>query len=405
MAESRVRRSVWTAKRECDICGAGRFEALGRRRKPMPSRAGTFEFDLSDALCKSCGFVFAARTPKPEFLNAYYGGGFTRDSAFGVIDPAFDSRKRLRLIRKHVPAGASIVEIGANTGEFCKFLGQNGYRAQGVDPILDRSSAGLRRGFISGGDGASRGKKFDAAVSYYVLEHVTDARAWLTRIASGLNERAWMVIEVPNFLTHPAESLNLEHLSHFSPEHLSRLLGSIGFETVQIDRKDASRYFGFAIVARRSAWAVQKSASPKLALAMRRAYARALAAETARKQRIGSLAGKVLHKLRKEKRAELFVWAANDIASEFGRALASRGFRSAQPVDGARQKIGRAHEGFSRRVEPPVFAPGAESKRFFVLCSPSWNAQIRGRLVEMKLKNIAVADAAAVWQKGMREAR
>jgi hypothetical protein len=208
-----IEKSRWRPK-PCDICGAKTgLKTLGRRKYLCASNGADYEIKLRDTLCERCGFVFAGETPDPHFLKRFYEDSLAPRSDRAIAPPAFDHENRLRALRKHLPRGASVLEIEANSEK-------------------------------------SKGAAFDAVASYYVLGRALDARAWIRQAASRLKDGGFLFIEVADFEKFPAESLNKENLLHFTPYHLSRLLESCGFRVLKTDRQNASRYFGFLTVAR-----------------------------------------------------------------------------------------------------------------------------------------------------------
>lgn len=390
-----VRRTRWDPK-ACDICGAANgARTLGRRTYLCPARRSRYEMAHTDKLCGRCGFVFSGRVPQDAFLNKYYADSFTLTSKHATIAPAFDSDGRIRQLKKYLSSGASVLEIGANTGEFCRSLKKSGFRAEGVDPVAGASAErGVRRGFVRG-KGRARGA-FDAVVSYYVLEHVTDARGWLRSALAKLKKGGYLFIEVPDFENHPAESLDKEHLLHFTPHHLKRLLVSAGFRMVKVDRGQASQFFGFLAVAK---WEGRPSARPaeraegKRIKAGAATYYRGLKELEAKERRCRKKAEKIHAQVRKAgKKAEVIFWAANEYATGIGREFRQLSRLDPVIVDSSEKKIGCYHEGFQRPIAAPAFRKTG-AHRFFVLCSPAWNGAIREQIRGMDLGRFTLIDA------------
>ena len=143
-----IEKSDWHDK-ACDICGGRKFSELGKRVYEVPGRSKTFEMRFHDAVCEQCGFVLETLVPDVAFLDAYYQDAHIRLSEYAAIAPDYDIDARLELIRRHIPAGSSVLEVGASDGRFIERLRESGYPATGIDPvnteIMERNILRLRR--------------------------------------------------------------------------------------------------------------------------------------------------------------------------------------------------------------------------------------------------------------------
>jgi SAM-dependent methyltransferase len=393
-----IRTSTWSPK-NCDVCGGSKLELLGVRNFSQRNRSAVYKFELKDTLCLSCGFVFAGEVPDAEFLNEYYADAFTPDSLAEMpIKPDYNSLTRIQAIQQFLPLGSKILEIGSNTGEFCGDLIRAGYEALGVDPVAPGAHSGNQVGFLDGtglkiGAGIAN-SGFDAVVSYYVLEHVQDARKWISSWDSLLREGGKVFIEVPNFYSYPRESLVHEHLLHFSPVHLAALLQSLDFEVLSADLGVASRPFGFCLVAAKTksklnldsfigAGLVEKGRSAYVAAS--RLQQREDAAYKAMVANLGeSLSGEPI---------QFICWGANRFAARaFNELTSALQANDVVVVDNSLQKIGLRVEELPIEVAKPDFARRAPKKRVFLLCSPSHNPAIRAQILGMQLENVEIFD-------------
>ena len=358
--------------------------------------------EFEDSLCRKCGFVFQHDVPDDEFISAYYSEGFTTETAQARSLGGYDTEARLEVIRRHIPQGAKIIEIGASDGAFCRSLRAIGYDASGVDPLaFENASTGndLVRGQLIGrqDDRDQISERFDAAVSYYVLEHVLDTKKWLGDIAASLKEGGHLIIEIPDFESFPTESLIHEHMSHFSPAHLAALVESLGFRTLSINERP-SRFFGMVIV-------TQLTGAPKPApdfdfakqvASARASYAAGIAENERRQAKLDGVAQSV--KTIFDARggaAEIYLWGVNDYASALSEKIQAITGVVSTPVDNALSKIGSVQKGFQRPVIGPEFPTKWGNYRIFVLCSPHWNTAIRAQVEAMELENISIVDGVA----------
>jgi SAM-dependent methyltransferase len=379
----------WTAK-PCDVCGTAAHELLGERAYIWPTRNNRFKMHFRDVRCTNCGFVYAGNVPPTAFLTKYYGDAFSFAIAGeqAEVKPNYDAAKRLKTIEQFVPKGSKILEIGANKGEFCQLLCEHGYDAVGIDPIDKRDDAVVQGGFVT--DGKLAEEPVDAIVSYYVLEHIADARTWVRSAFDALRDGGVIIIEVPNFETHPLEALNHEHLLDFTPYHLCRLLSEANFAVRNVDTKNASRYFGFAVVATKDAAAK----APELAIPdTRQIYARAAIEREKLEQRNRRIAAEVQKMASVHADTNVIFWGANEISAHLADTLKQQ-WDNVAPwiVDNSPEKQGLAHEGFQRPIQLPSPQAFAESATVFLLCSPSHNNQIRAQIQAWNLSRCAIID-------------
>jgi len=387
----------WTPA-PCDLCGSRTTLRLGTRDYTVRGRTSDFVMVFEDAVCAICGFVFAAKRPDTAFLMNYY-----RDAHIGHRggELHFDSEARLAAVESRVPNGGRIIEIGANDGAFCAALTEKGYEAFGFDPVEADEAADVDKGFV--GDGETQiaePHSADAVIAYYVLEHVTDANAWLSEALALLKDGGVLILEVPNYATHPGDALNPEHLLHFTPRTLRELLMRHGLEPVDEGAIIPTVRYGQAIAARLvDRKKASKPAEPSDAYfdggeaaisEARHAYKLARAERTAR-----TLAAHAAATLAQEAdptgKTSVFIWGANEYAERAAPLLAEH-FADTQVVDKSDSKIGTPFPGLTPPIAHPDCARDARS-RIFLLCSPNWNTQIARDIAESGWDALAVIDA------------
>ncbi len=401
----KIQKADWKSK-ACDICGEeSNLIPLGTRTCVQPTRGDLFEFLHDDTLCGNCGFVFSGKIPPVHFLNEFYRQAYTLQSDIQVIPPDFNPQSRLAVIREFLPSGSSIFEIGAATGEFVRILNSESYKAEGIDPLARTSDQVEQMALTS--PGTDRQNSFDAAVSFFVLEHITEPRPWLDAVKQYLNPGGLLITEVPNFATHPVESLFPEHFLHFTPFHLQLLLENCGFETVK-SISEQSRSFGFIMVsklrepgdspARPSLDSIPAEERSKQVENSRRIYSEAISKIETEQKRLTALAGHLesLSADRGTKDTSIYIWPANPVARDLAGRLAES--FDVFPVDSSSTKIGSIYPGFKEPVrDPEKLDKSAPGHRIFVLCSPSWNRQIEESLLGLDLENISIIDGIR-WQ-------
>jgi SAM-dependent methyltransferase len=111
----------------------------------------------------------------------------------------------VRFIAKHLPRGASLLELGSSTGMAADCFARAGYRTTASDlchPSFRRDLRGPMLRFI-GADGGRlpfRDASFDAVASYQTLEHVPDAAVALDEMIRVVRPRGWVFVAGPNLL-------------------------------------------------------------------------------------------------------------------------------------------------------------------------------------------------------------
>jgi SAM-dependent methyltransferase len=393
-AERALQTAHWRAA-ACDLCGEPRLEILGERSHMVRGRTRDFHMALKDAACPACGFVCAAERPDEAFLMDYY-----RDAHIGHRggELHFDADARTAMVARHVPKGGRVIETGANDGAFTNLLCEAGFDAFGFDPVEADEAAGVAKGYVAGGSHAPAPGEADAVAAYYVVEHVTDPRAWLAELVRLVKPGGVVILEAPNYETHPEDSLNVEHLLHFTPESLARLALLSGVEPIETGAGTVA--YGQSLVARKSiaakAQTPSSSATPHKADGAaalgraRAAYETAREAREARAQAARRAASLAVYAA-EGAATPVYLWGANEYAERAAPLLAQH-FARVQVLDKSPSKVGGAFPGLTEPVAHPDAVAGVAGAVFLV-CSPNWNAQIANEIRARTHPARAIIDA------------
>lgn len=234
---------------KCPSCGGGslaRFDAEARLDR-----------------CGTCGLVFDNPRPDAASIAAFY----SRQTQYDGWLCGLAARERLwarrwKRLRPFLPAGGSILDVGAGIGQFLSQAGP-GWTADGTElsPVArrlarERWNIELREGILE--DLALPEASYDAVTLFHVLEHVPFPGRTLDEIHRILKPGGSVVIAVPDEwgaatarlhrcmrlvgagfagrgrsgirTIHTKEGLEELHLSRFRPSSLRQLLTGHGFD-------------------------------------------------------------------------------------------------------------------------------------------------------------------------------
>ena len=198
--------------------------------------------------CLQCSLVFLNIAQRPEhYFNQveteFFSDGYLRRrDLFADYFFVHKARRRMEVIRRFRSSG-TLLDIGCGSGELIYVAQQMGYEAAGVDysESLVRYVREKYRAEVYLGDLETVPllHRFDIAVMSHILEHTTDPEATLTRVRRLLNPRGLLYVAVPNVDCWESRfrgwaSYEPYHLWYFNQDSLSRLLGKVGYQVVDI---------------------------------------------------------------------------------------------------------------------------------------------------------------------------
>lgn len=223
----------------CFICG-------NEQRKVVALRGRGGE-PLTTVICTGCGIIHSMPVPDKEQLDIFYRDQYRRMYK-GVHKPrmkhifryAPDAMRRVKLLRRHIPQGSQILDIGSGSGEFLYFACLDGFDATGIEPHrgyaeYSAHSLGLRvinRDYDNAG---LQPESWSAVSCNHVLEHLPDPVSFLSFMNLILKENGILSIEVPDigrFRHAPSNMFHFAHIYNFNGATLSALLKKAGFSVV-----------------------------------------------------------------------------------------------------------------------------------------------------------------------------
>jgi 2-polyprenyl-3-methyl-5-hydroxy-6-metoxy-1,4-benzoquinol methylase len=240
-----------TVLERCPLCRSLEI-GLFKKGTVMPERVSADDFKITDShygsrwtffSCRDCGFVFANPVPDREAIAGFYAA--LADEEYSQED---EGRGRnfqviLQRLRGFVPAGSSLLDVGAASGIFLNLAREAGFRVTGIEPsaalVADAKKRYGLELFRGSAEQFAAREKFMAVTLLDVLEHVTDPDAFLAVLERFLAPGGTLVVVTPDIGSLAARIMGgrwwhfrVAHVNFFNRRSLSRLLERHGFEIV-----------------------------------------------------------------------------------------------------------------------------------------------------------------------------
>lgn len=205
--------------------------------------------------CRSCGLMRTNPRPTPDAIGYYYPDNYgpyqsTRvqqgnsegTSAFKkILKPLVKRVLNFNTTRLPPLPPGRMLEIGCASGTFLHQMADQGWHVEGVEFSKKAAQASAQLGFcVHSGPLESAPdpiEPFDLIVGWMVLEHLHDPIGGLKKLRRWAKPGAWLVLSVPNseslefrLFKEKLYALHLpNHLYHFTPETLGRVLNAGGW--------------------------------------------------------------------------------------------------------------------------------------------------------------------------------
>lgn len=253
---------------QCQLCGSS--------ERTLKFRDEPFEVFT----CDGCGLVYVTPRLQGQALIDVYGEGYWKSDdpkARGYADYAREAalylrtfEKRMALVQRWLPDKARILDVGCAAGYFLRVVQRLGHDVHGVElsPAIAHeaiAALGEERIHIGTLDSAIAARNyepgsFDLITMWDVVEHIPEPQAVLHQIRQLLKPSGHLLLETQNVASRWARLLgkrwhhykHTEHLYHFSPQTIRRLLGDCGFRALEIGAGYAGKYVSFGFLAERA---------------------------------------------------------------------------------------------------------------------------------------------------------
>lgn len=212
--------------------------------------------------CPACGLY---RSEFPVAINAAEGDRLDEARRERALRPLrlANFARLIDACAPHLPAGASLLDVGCAHGWFLQAAAARGYRATGVEPDREVAARAAVQGapVIPGffPDALPAGATYDAISFNDVFEHLPDPQAMAAAARARLNPGGVLILNLPLAdgaifrlarvaarlgMSGPLarmwqEGLPSPHLAYYSTRNLTRLMRAHGFNVVGAGRLPA----------------------------------------------------------------------------------------------------------------------------------------------------------------------
>ncbi len=196
-----------------------------------------------------CGFVYVNPRPTNQQLAKLYRTYYSADE----VVPEKWKREMGAIFREccdwliEWQRTGRVLEVGCSFGHFLNKMEGRGWKTVGIEPspVAVRYAREHITGQIFQSDLENvelEPESFDAVVSLYVLEHVSDPRAFLAKVFDVLHLGGLAIIRttyveplMPIFRIFGQSGMHAPmHLNDFSPHVMRRLALDLGFQNVEV---------------------------------------------------------------------------------------------------------------------------------------------------------------------------
>lgn len=238
---------------KCPACGKADIESVDHF-KWRDFDGSLFNMAADLGLCAECGFVRVGVPFGDEQITDHYASHSLYTSLGGVgvggstAEDVARYQRYLAILGTVADQSASIGDVGCAKGGLLNYLGAHsgsGKRLVGID--VDRRALDSLSGIEAvHGNALSLdldSRSLDLAFYIHVIEHVMDVDRVLSEMTRVVVKGGYVLVEVPDATGYSADRVHdfywigmKEHVNHFTPAALCRLLNRHGLEVERVVR-------------------------------------------------------------------------------------------------------------------------------------------------------------------------
>lgn len=199
--------------------------------------------------CRECGLLYRNPAERAFEVESIYARDCpARELLQALHDTQQPSYKaQARRLRRRLPAGATVLEVGSYVGAFLSAARDEGLNATGVDinPAVNKFTRSLGFQVSDGELPSSDIQPVDAIAIWNTFDQLSDPRAVIVSAMARLKPGGLLAIRVPNggyYRKKRPEAISQLALNNlltfpyrwgFTPASLRRLLQSVGFSVTE----------------------------------------------------------------------------------------------------------------------------------------------------------------------------
>jgi SAM-dependent methyltransferase len=233
----------------CPLCGTDRTAAIFTKQ----------ETDYRE--CRDCRFRFATPAVNPNLVTSLEGYEEAYLQYLGAdASDAANFQSLYDWIARFAPIeGKRVLDVGAGSGKWVRFLRARGVDAHGLEParaLFDRFLAGdpaFTCATLAEFQGSAPAA-FDLVTAFDVIEHVADPPGLLQDVATAMSPGGKFFASTPDVESLAARAFGRRwhfyypyHLSYFGPRTLARAAAAHGLRMIDCRHRGRLRSVGYIV--------------------------------------------------------------------------------------------------------------------------------------------------------------
>lgn len=244
----------------CPVCGGSRFE---------PFLSCTDHFVSGETFlikrCTDCGLKITAGAPDEDEIGPYYQSEryiSHSDTSRGMVNRLYHLVRKTMLVRKYRliqkrvgQQPGSILDIGAGTGYFLRFMQQRGWQVTGIEKSEQARQFARDEWNLELLPAAQLAdlpaQSFEVVTLWHVMEHLQNLEYTWKRLTELIRSGGLLVVALPNPASYDARHYREywaawdvpRHLWHFEIPHIRQAGEKHGFRLEKIQRMPFDAFY------------------------------------------------------------------------------------------------------------------------------------------------------------------